>query len=105
MIDMAILYLVLLSYNILRHISVPIRRVTFISNLFSQMVLQFSDSCIGCESTNIKQKELERFVQKYRALTSDEISVALMATSKEIFNLLAQLVPCVGCRRRYASNL
>ena len=65
-----------------------------------QMVLQFSDSCIGCESAGIKQKDLERFVHKFGLLSSDEVAGALMVTSKEIFNLLAQLVPCVGCRRR-----
>ena len=65
-----------------------------------QMVIQFNDTCIGCEHVGIKQKELERFVQKFSALTKDEIAVALMVTNKEIFNLLSQMVPCVGCRRR-----
>ena len=65
------------------------------------MVIQFTDSCIGCDQGHgVKQKELERFVQKFRALSSDEIAIAMMVTNREIFNLLAQMVPCVGCRRR-----
>ena len=48
----------------------------------------------------MKQKELERFVQKFGALSSDEIAIAMMVTNREIFNMLAQMVPCVGCRRR-----
>ena len=65
-----------------------------------QMVMEFGDTCVGCEQVGIKQKELERFVSKFRALSSDEIAVALMVTNKDIFNLLTQMVPCVGCRRR-----
>ena len=68
--------------------------------VFFQMVVQFSDSCICCESGGIKAKDLERFDHKLQALTSDEVAMALVVTNKEIFNLLAQLVPCVGCRRR-----
>ena len=66
------------------------------------MVVQFDDACAGCDEVAIKQKELEGFVQKFNALTKDEIAVALMVTNKEVFKLLSQLVPCVGCRRRYA---
>ena len=66
-----------------------------------QMVIQFNDTCVGCNQIAIKQRELERFVQKYHALSSDEVAVALMVTNKEIFSLLAQLVPCVGCRKRF----
>lgn len=64
-------------------------------------MIQFGDACIGCEQgQGVKQRELERFVQKFRALSSDEIAIAMMVTGKEIFNLLAQTIPCVGCRRR-----
>ena len=80
--------------------------MNFVLKLLSvlQMVIQFSDSCIGCDQgSGIKQKELERFVQKFHALSSDEVAIAMMVTNREIFNLLAQLVPCVGCRRRYVT--
>jgi len=65
-------------------------------------VIQFSDTCMGCNQIAIKQQELERFVQKYRTLSSDEVAIALMVTNKEIFGLLGQMVPCVGCRKRFA---
>ena len=64
------------------------------------MVVQFNDTCVGCDQMAIKQRDLERFIQRFHALTSDEIAVALMVTSKEILNLLSQMVPCVGCRKR-----
>lgn len=67
-----------------------------------QMVVQFDDTCDGCGQTQTTNtKELERFVQKFRALSSDELTLATMVTDKEMFNLLAQMIPCVGCRRRY----
>ena len=65
-----------------------------------QMVIQFSDTCVCCDKASIKQKELDRFMQRFCALSNDEVAVALMVTSKEIFSLLFQMVPCVGCRRR-----
>ena len=67
---------------------------------FLQMVAQFSDDCVGCSQTSLKQRELERFVTRFRSLNSDEVAVALMVTSKEVLDLLSQLVPCVGCRKR-----
>ena len=63
-----------------------------------QMVAQFGDTCIGCNPNSQKQKELERFVQRYMSLDSDEVAVALMVTSREMLDLLSPLVPCVGCR-------
>lgn len=65
-----------------------------------KMVVQFSDSCVECQNVRgIKQKELENFVQRFSSLTKDEIAVELMVTNKDIMNLLAHMVPCVGCRR------
>ena len=69
------------------------------------MVVQFSDTCLGCEQAGIKHKELERFMQKFGALSKDEVAVALMVTSKEMASLLSQLVPCVGCRTRFVIAL
>jgi len=63
------------------------------------MVMQFEDSCIGCNHNGIKQKDLERFLVKFRAFTPEEVSSALRSASKDVLNLLAQMVPCVGCRR------
>ena len=65
------------------------------------MVIQFEDTCLGCTKEAMKQKELEYFVQKFHMLSNDDIAVALMVTSREMYSLLSQMVPCVGCRRRY----
>lgn len=62
------------------------------------MVLQFEDKCQDCEG-HIKQKELERFISKAEVLTKDELAVALLVPSKDIFSQLSQTVTCVGCRR------
>lgn len=70
------------------------------------MVIQFNDTCVDCESARgIKQKELELFVQRFSALSKDEIAVEMMVSSKNIMNLLTHLVPCVGCRRRYSTHI
>ena len=50
------------------------------------MVVQFTDSCVGCDQVSIKQKELERFVTRYLALNKDEIAVGLIVTNKEVFS-------------------
>ncbi len=63
-------------------------------------MVEFEDSCLGCGHLGVKQKDLDKFVQRYYALSSDEVTVALMVTSKNVVNMLANLVPCVGCRRR-----
>ncbi|XP_052245499.1 gametogenetin-binding protein 2-like isoform X2 [Dreissena polymorpha] len=64
------------------------------------MVVQFADKCIDCDHVNgMKCKKMERFVQRFGALTKDEVAVAMMVTSKDILSLLTHLVPCVGCRR------
>ena len=67
--------------------------------------MEFEDSCLGCGHLGVKQNDLEKFVQRYYALSGDEVAVALLVTSKHVFNLLANLVPCVGCRRRLAKYL
>lgn len=66
-----------------------------------QMVVQFSDNCVDCENVRgIKRKDMEHFVQRFSVLSKDEIAVEMMVTSQDILNMLAHMVPCVGCRRR-----
>lgn len=65
------------------------------------MVVQFSDNCVDCENVRgIKRKDMEHFVQRFSMLSKDEIAVEMMVTSQDILNMLAHMVPCVGCRRR-----
>uniref|UniRef100_K1S3Z7 Gametogenetin-binding protein 2 n=1 Tax=Magallana gigas TaxID=29159 RepID=K1S3Z7_MAGGI len=65
-----------------------------------KMVVQFSDNCVDCENVRgIKRKDMEHFVQRFSMLSKDEIAVEMMVTSQDILNMLAHMVPCVGCRR------
>ncbi|XP_070572373.1 gametogenetin-binding protein 2-like isoform X2 [Ptychodera flava] len=67
------------------------------------MVMEFPDpDFLWCEQgkcSRVKPAELEKFVQKFSLLNKDELAVAMMVTSKELFTTLSQMVPCVGCRR------
>ena len=94
-------------YNVCQNWKWQSVRQVYISNSFAilfQMVAQFSDSCEGCDKTSMKQKDLAKFVQKFHALSKDEIACELMVPHKSIFSMLAQMVPCVGCRRRYSTQ-
>lgn len=64
------------------------------------MVLQFTDTCLGCDVVSVKRSDLESFANKFNLLTDEDISLALMATRRELFeHLAAAAVPCVGCRK------
>ncbi|XP_074640897.1 gametogenetin-binding protein 2-like isoform X2 [Tubulanus polymorphus] len=69
------------------------------------MVVHFSDLCLKCGSkqdgAEAKEKEAAkvRFAERFSILTKDEISTDLKVTSQEVYSLLAQIMPCVGCRR------
>lgn len=39
------------------------------------------------------------FSQRHSMLKQQDLSMALMVMSREVFSALSQLVPCVGCRR------
>ncbi|XP_014672420.1 PREDICTED: gametogenetin-binding protein 2-like, partial [Priapulus caudatus] len=75
------------------------RQVPLVIDESLKMVMEFADVCAGCDGVGIKQKDLAVFRHKYNALTRDERLLALMVTSKDLFAALAQMVPCVGCRR------
>jgi hypothetical protein len=64
------------------------------------MIMQLNDSCMACDRTVTKGRDLDRFVKKYDCLTEDELADALTISTKELFHHLPESVPCVGCRRR-----
>ena len=65
------------------------------------MVLQISPKCVECEKLcGVKQKDLDRFSNKFKMLSKDEIAGALLVTKKDIMSILSHMVPCVGCRQR-----
>ncbi|XP_002730883.2 gametogenetin-binding protein 2-like [Saccoglossus kowalevskii] len=67
------------------------------------MVMEFANpdflECDASKFSRSKQAEMQQFIQKFHLLNKDELAVAMMVTSKELFNTLSLLVPCVGCRR------
>ncbi|KAM3934431.1 gametogenetin-binding protein 2 isoform 1-T1 [Leptodactylus fuscus] len=63
------------------------------------MVMEFSDSMLTLDKQQIDNLQLKKFTQRHNMLKEHDLSIAMMVTSREVFNTLSQLVPCVGCRR------
>ncbi|XP_075709645.1 gametogenetin-binding protein 2 isoform X2 [Rhinoderma darwinii] len=63
------------------------------------MVMEFSDSMLTLDKQQIDNLQLKKFTQRHSMLKEHDLSIAMMVTSREVFNTLSQLVPCVGCRR------
>ncbi|XP_015223111.1 gametogenetin-binding protein 2 isoform X1 [Lepisosteus oculatus] len=63
------------------------------------MVMEFSDNVLNLESYQINSSQMKQFIQYHSMLKHQDLNIAMMVTSREVFNALSQLVPCVGCRR------
>lgn len=63
------------------------------------MVMEFPDSVIDIDSNEINAAHWKQFSEYYSKLKQQDLNVALMVTSREVFGALSQLVLCVGCRR------
>lgn len=63
------------------------------------MVMEFPDHLAAGDSNEINSPNFKQFSKYYSKLTNQDLNIALMVTSREIYNSLSQLVPCVGCRR------
>ncbi|XP_017268022.1 gametogenetin-binding protein 2 isoform X2 [Kryptolebias marmoratus] len=63
------------------------------------MVMEFSDSVMDVDSHEMNTSRWKQFSEYYSKLKQQDLNVALMVTSREVFGALSQLVPCVGCRR------
>lgn len=66
------------------------------------MIMDLNTMGLICDNPQVKGREYEEFMRKYRVLTTDELKAALRVDASDIFNVLNQSIPCVGCRRRYA---
>lgn len=64
------------------------------------MVMKLPELNLNNPTTCLKNTEFETFVGNYRQLSSSELSESLKISSKDVLDLIAQNVPCVGCRRR-----
>ena len=49
---------------------------------------------------SLKSSEMELFLNKWKSLTTTELNQSMKVTNTEVFQLIGQIVPCVGCRRR-----
>ncbi|XP_039870579.1 gametogenetin-binding protein 2 [Simochromis diagramma] len=63
------------------------------------MVMEFSDSVMDVDSHEINTSHLKQFSEYHSKLNQQDLNIALMVASREVYSALAQLVPCVGCRR------
>ncbi|XP_048872711.1 gametogenetin-binding protein 2 isoform X1 [Brienomyrus brachyistius] len=63
------------------------------------MVMEFSDNMLNLESHQINSSQMKEFIQFHSMLKQQDLSIAMMVTSREVFSALSQMVPCVGCRR------
>uniref|UniRef100_A0A3Q1CN82 Gametogenetin-binding protein 2 n=1 Tax=Amphiprion ocellaris TaxID=80972 RepID=A0A3Q1CN82_AMPOC len=63
------------------------------------MVMEFSDSVLDVDSHEISTSHWKQFSEYHSKLKQQDLNIALMVTSREVYSALSQLVPCVGCRR------
>ncbi|XP_034088949.1 gametogenetin-binding protein 2 [Gymnodraco acuticeps] len=63
------------------------------------MVMEFSDSVMDVDSQEINTSHWKQFSEDYSKLKQEDLNIALMVNSREVYSALSQLVPCVGCRR------
>ncbi|XP_047463952.1 gametogenetin-binding protein 2 [Mugil cephalus] len=63
------------------------------------MVMEFSDSVMDVDAHEINTSQWKQFSEYHSKLKQQDLNIALMVTSREVYGALSQLVPCVGCRR------
>ncbi|CAG9783920.1 unnamed protein product [Diatraea saccharalis] len=63
------------------------------------MIMDLNTMGLICDNPQVKGREYEEFMRKYRFLSIDELKSALRVDASDIFNVLNQSIPCVGCRR------
>ncbi|XP_026538517.1 gametogenetin-binding protein 2 [Notechis scutatus] len=63
------------------------------------MVMEFPDNMLNLDGHQHNGGQLKQFIQRHSMLKQQDLSIAMMVTSREVLSALSQLVPCVGCRR------
>uniref|UniRef100_A0A673JX15 Gametogenetin-binding protein 2 n=1 Tax=Sinocyclocheilus rhinocerous TaxID=307959 RepID=A0A673JX15_9TELE len=63
------------------------------------MVMEFPDSILDFDSCQMNSSQMKQFIEHYSMLKQQDLNMALMVMSREVFSALSQSVPCVGCRR------
>ncbi|KAF3816714.1 hypothetical protein GH733_014062, partial [Mirounga leonina] len=63
------------------------------------MVMEFPDNVLNLDGHQNNGAQLKQFIQRHSMLKQQDLSIAMVVTSREVLSALSQLVPCVGCRR------
>ncbi|MCJ8748563.1 hypothetical protein PDJAM_G00166140 [Pangasius djambal] len=63
------------------------------------MVMEFPHTVLHFDSHQTNSSQIKPFIERHSMLKQQDLSMALMVMSREVFSALSQLVPCVGCRR------
>ncbi|XP_012581519.1 PREDICTED: gametogenetin-binding protein 2 [Condylura cristata] len=63
------------------------------------MVMEFPDNVLNLDGHQNNGTQLKQFIQRHSMLKQQDLSIAMVVTSREVLSALSQLVPCVGCRR------
>uniref|UniRef100_A0A096P511 Dehydrogenase/reductase SDR family member 11 n=1 Tax=Papio anubis TaxID=9555 RepID=A0A096P511_PAPAN len=63
------------------------------------MVMEFPDNVLNLDGHQNNGAQLKQFIQRHGMLKQQDLSIAMVVTSREVLSALSQLVPCVGCRR------
>ncbi|CAM9336236.1 unnamed protein product, partial [Lampetra planeri] len=63
------------------------------------MVMEFSDCVTDVDRHEMNMSRWKKFTEFYNKLKRQDLNMALLVMSREVYSALSQLVPCVGCRR------
>lgn len=69
-----------------------------------QMVLDLIEVDFMCEEPKIQGKEKDIFLKKFSMLTPEELRDAFQVSCKRLLDIVSEIIPCVGCRRRYVKR-
>lgn len=63
------------------------------------MVMDLNPVGLVCDNPQVKGRDIDDFMIKYKCLNADELKDACTVDANDVFNVLNQTIPCVGCRR------
>ena len=67
---------------------------------FAKIIMDLNSLGATRDNPLVRGKQLEEFTRKLKILTKEELKGSLEVNCREILEILGQVVPCVGCRRR-----
>lgn len=64
------------------------------------MIMDLLNAEFMCENPPLRPKDKEIFFKKFSILEDEEIKDAFKVSVKRLLDIVSEIVPCVGCRRR-----